>query len=224
MPRKNENWLQRSRNSVTLYWVPLLVVGFGLFVFSFSVFKGICFFPSRVSDVASLGAGLVSGGLVALAIAWTENRVSERQEKLLRRFQLGLQADLTGVDLDNLDVEGLHLAGKSLAHASAANCGLTRVNLRSANCSEGDFSGARIVRSILTGCKFRSAVLVGCVIEESEADAIFDEAVMRSCKIVNSPVRDATFAGADATGAVFVNTGITKEQIATFLIPPQEWS
>jgi uncharacterized protein YjbI with pentapeptide repeats len=224
MRGKNEGWLQRFRSSVTLYWVPLLVVAFGLFVFLFAVLKGICFFPSRVSDVAALGAGLVSGGLVALAIAWTENRVSERQENLLRRFQLGLQADLTGVDLDNLDVEGLHLAGKSLAHASAANCVLTRVNLRSADCSEGDFSGARIVRSTLTGCKFRSAVLVGCVIEESEADAIFDEAVMRSCKIVDSSLRDASFLGTDATGSIFVNTGITDEQIATFLVPPREWS
>lgn len=224
MHRKNESWLERLRSSVTLYWVPVLVVAFGLFIFLFAVSKGTLFFPSRVSDVAALGAGLVSGGLVALAIVWTENRVSERQENLLRRFQLGLQADLTGVDLDNFDVEGLHLAGKSLAHASAANCSLTRVNLRSANCSEGDFSGARIVRSILTGCEFRSAVLVGCVIEKSEADAIFDEAIMRACEIVDSPVRDASFVGADATGAVFVNTGITEEQIATFLVPPQNWS
>jgi uncharacterized protein YjbI with pentapeptide repeats len=224
MRKMKRHWLQRSWSSVVTFWLPLLVVATGLAIFLFAVTKGSCFFPKRVSDVSGLGAGLVSGGLVALAIAWTENRVAGRQEALLRRFQLGLQADLTGVDLDNLDVEGLHLAGKSLAHASAANCGLTRVNLRSANCSEGDFSGARIVRSILTGCSFRSALLIGCVIEDSEADGIFDGAIMRSCQITNSPVRDASFSGADATGAIFVNTGITQQQIATFLVPPREWS
>jgi len=102
--------------------------------------------PDRRSD---LGATLVGGGIVAFAVLYLEQVLSQRQEKNILRLQLSTGTNFEGVDLSNQDLSGFYLPGKSFNHAN-----LTGANLRGAT-----LSGTSFIRTRLTGADLRGANL-----------------------------------------------------------------
>jgi uncharacterized protein YjbI with pentapeptide repeats len=105
--------------------------------------------PGADADRSSeLGATLIGGAVVAIAVLYLERQVSSEAERRELRLQLGLQNSLAGIDLRNRDLSGFHLAGKDFRGANLAGA-----NLRGANLSGGNLRDATLNGADLRGAK-----------------------------------------------------------------------
>ena len=121
------------------------------------------------ADRRSLGASLVTGAFISLALAGAQiylNGVQQdRSNEEQFRLSIAMAHDLSGLD-PNMSLAGLSLAGKDMERAQLADEDLSDTNLegaslREADLSDADLSGANLSRADLTGARLVGADLTG---------------------------------------------------------------
>jgi hypothetical protein len=100
-------------------------------------------YPNRYSE---LGAALISGGIVALAILALEQSLAQRQQKRDLQLQLVLGNEFPGIDLRDADLSGAYLMAKTFTDARFQGADLRGANLAGAN-----LTNARLDRADLRG-------------------------------------------------------------------------
>ena len=135
----------------------------------------------QADRLSGLGAGLLSGAIVAFAVLYIEARQQERADRDRFAMQIGLQPTLDGVTLAGRDLRGLVLIGRTLrnailigadlrgvvltaadlTHASLQRADLRRADLRNAQLVDARLAGARLEGADLTGANLTMANLDG---------------------------------------------------------------
>jgi len=210
--------------ALKIYSLPFLVIlaGAGLWMLGF---RGIDSATSdEENDITNLGAGILSGGLVAAAFVWSDSRRTASQELLLQRFQLNLQSDLTGLDVGGMDLSGLYLAGKVLTFGTFVQCNLQGSNLTRATLDDADFSGASLKSCKLVDASLVGAYLSGTDLEAADlSDADFRNATLAGANVTSAVLVGASFVNADASGADFSGSGLNPAQLQQFAVRPQAY-
>jgi uncharacterized protein YjbI with pentapeptide repeats len=119
-------------------WLPwgivLVVIALGLFLWCT---------PGATADRNSeLGAALLGGGVVSIALLYLQWRLSLAAEKRDLQLQLGIQKDFRGIDLSARDLSGFHLPEKYFTKANFTRANLKGVNLSGAILSQANLNGA----------------------------------------------------------------------------------
>jgi hypothetical protein len=121
------------------------------------------------ADRRSLGASLITGAFISLALAGAQiylNGVQDDRSKEEQfRLSIAMAHDLSGLDPD-MSLSGLSLAGKNLDRAQLADEDLSDANLEGASLREvdltdADLSDADLSRADLTGAQLVGADLTG---------------------------------------------------------------
>ena len=125
------------------------------------------------ADRRSLGASLMTGAFISLALAGTQIYLSGTHEDQSKeeqfRLSIAMAHDLSGFD-PSMSLQGLSLAGKNLDHAQLAGEDLSDANLegaslREANLTDADLSRADLFRADLTGAQLVGADLTDATLE-----------------------------------------------------------
>ena len=125
--------------------------------------------PARLGE---LGAGLLSGAVVAFAVLFLERQFDRRAEIQSLRVTIGLQSDLTDIDLSGEQLQGFSFQGKTLTRAE-----LSDANLRYARFGRAVVERTRFVGADLTGAVFSQAKLAGASFAAADiTGAIFTDA------------------------------------------------
>jgi uncharacterized protein YjbI with pentapeptide repeats len=179
------------------------------------------------ANVANLGAGVVSGGVIAYVVAILNSRSEqlaverERQlrEELERRqlaTSLSLQNDLSGVALVDADLQGLVLSrkrfvGSVLRHVNLRGAKMDGVDLSDADLSDADLMnvdlrGAILTRSELSGARLMKSDLSGADLsgaDLSQADltgANLSGASLAGARVDRTVMTDAVVRNTDLSG------------------------
>lgn len=134
-------------------------------------------FPTRrdLSSRSELGAALLGGALVALAILYLQSEQEKASDRESFRLEVALQPDLKHSDLREQDLSGLLLRSK-------------------------DLSGARLRGADARGADFTGSYLIGADMRHMQADGTrFEYAVLSSGRQAASSTTDDVEAGAGAT-------------------------
>jgi uncharacterized protein YjbI with pentapeptide repeats len=175
-----------------------------------------------VSNSAFLGASLLSGSIVALAITWLEwsrdaaaaaKNEAERQlkEKRDRQFELGLRRDFRGWTLP----PGEDLSDIKLPYRDFSGAKLRQVILNGADLKEGKFIRSDLIMSEmrlaeLYRANFSGAWLGGVHFEKADLmRAVFDGADLINAHLDNAQIQNASFKGTTLREAVFSGVDIT---------------
>jgi uncharacterized protein YjbI with pentapeptide repeats len=122
--------------------------------------------------LGELGAGLLSGAVVAFAVFLLERVYERRSRAESLRVTIGLQRDLTGIDLNGEELAGFSFQGKVLIGAE-----LSHAKLRKARFGRADLTEARLIGCDLTGAIFSGAKLAHASFAAADiSGAIFTEA------------------------------------------------
>ncbi len=125
--------------------------------------------PARLGE---LGAGLLSGAVVAFAVLFLGRRFDSEAEARSLRITVGLQKDLSNIDLSERELSGFSFAGKDLTSAN-----LSESNLRGANFSGATLSNAKFIEADLARAIFSQATLDDTSFAFAEiTEAIFTDA------------------------------------------------
>jgi Pentapeptide repeats (8 copies) len=131
--------------------------------------------PNRSSD---LGAALVSGSVVALALFFLETQANRRSEKANRQdLQLtaNRQDDLTGIDLSGSNLAGFLLREKDLTRANLRRAVLRQAQLERSDLTQADLRGADLREANLQGANLRGANMSGTNLDGAAfRDAVAD--------------------------------------------------
>lgn len=220
---------QRRRNFIihnvlrilVTYSIPIVIIllGAGAWLWAFLGGKGLN--SAQASDVMNLGSAILAGGIVSMAAVWITQRLAEQQQRLVDRFQISLQSNLTGLDLRNKDMRGIYLSGKDLSFARLRDCSLDNAVLVEAILRSADLTGASIMNATLMDARLEDAYFTGACLDGSNlADANLERATLIGASVRNATLTGASFRGADASGADFRGSVITSKQMSEFQIPP----
>jgi hypothetical protein len=213
--------LKESLGACLTYSIPIVVIALGAGTWFWAFFGGKGMSATQTSDVMSLGAGILGGGIVSMAAVWIAQRLSEQQKLLVDRFQISLQSNLTGLDIRAKDLRGIYLSGKDLAFARLTDCCLDNAVLVGASLRSADLSGASIRDASLMDARLDEAYLTGACLDGSNlVDAVFTQATLIGASFRNTSVTGAVFDGADASGADFRGSSITPAQLKEFMTKP----
>jgi uncharacterized protein YjbI with pentapeptide repeats len=152
---------------------------------------------------ANLGQGLLSGAVVAAALAFVQYALDQQaahsQAKAAKRERLQslrlsteLSPDLTGVTLARQDLRHFFLVGKRLRQAN-----LSGADLRNANLATTNLSGANLQHAHLAGALLRQADLDGAYLTRAN----MRHADLEQASLRYAVLREANLAGGRAIGA-----------------------
>ena len=124
-------------------------------------------------DRRSLGASLITGAFISLALAGAQMYLNGAREDQSKKEQFNLSIalahDLSGVN-PTRSLQGLSLAGKNLDHAQLAGEDLSDTNLEGASLREADLSEADLSRADLFRADLTGAQLVGADLTEADLE------------------------------------------------------
>jgi len=154
-------------------------------------------------QLANLGAGVTSGGIVTWAVTVLQRRSEElakEHENQLRvsmerrqmAMSLSLQTDLAGVTLAELDLRGLVLSRKRFCGAVLRKSDLRGVRLDGADLSDADLSEAQLEGADLRGARFTRAELSRAQLQRAD---------LRGADLTQADLSYSNLSGADLTGA-----------------------
>jgi uncharacterized protein YjbI with pentapeptide repeats len=159
----------------------------------------------------NLGAALIGGAIIALAIFLIQIVVDERRQrdeaKQNLRVTLGLAGSLTGIDLSGASLERMYLAGKNLSSAQLVGADLSRAYLTGTTLRDADLSRARLGCANLNLANARNASFVetglayATLIGLRGGNAKFLGADLRGADLTQARLADASFVGADLSQA-----------------------
>ena len=130
--------------------------------------------PEPESNRATLGAGLLVGAVVALAVGYgqfeidrTVRSIEEQRQTLSQRLAerqnlqltVSTQRRLSGIDLQGRDLSRFYLRRKDLTTANLAEANLQGADLRESILLGADLRGADLRRAVLVGSDLRAADL-----------------------------------------------------------------
>jgi Pentapeptide repeats (8 copies) len=126
----------------------------------------------------ALGASIVTGVCVTLAMFILQGWTDKRAQREDFRLQVALTSDLRGFDPRGQDMSGMHLAGKDLTGANLAGASLVRTVLRGSNLvgakldrarlQHGDLVDADLTNAVLTGARLNGADLRGATLDGAQ--------------------------------------------------------
>ena len=147
--------------------------------------------PYSRSASLEIGAALVGGAVVGLAVVWIERR----QEALREREQLLLLLRLQR-DHSSADPSGENLSGMRLRRKQFGGAYLVRTNLAGA-----DLTKCRLARAQLNGADLHGAILDGALFERAVLDgADLSGASMRGTRLDYASLHEANLRGVIVTG------------------------
>jgi len=162
--------------------VPIIILVFGVVLWWPPEWS-----PTRKSD---LGAALVSGALVSMAVLFIERRQQRESEKRNMQLSLSTQQELEHMDLSNHDLRWVSfLRGRNLSRANFQGAKLSGADFSDALIDEGNFKGADLRHTNFAGCCLRKAKL-------SKADlrrANFSGAELDGAELYGADIRGANF-------------------------------
>jgi hypothetical protein len=139
------------------------------------------------TNTFSLGASLVSGAFVTVAIFGLQlaSNLTAKEES----FQLGIamQSDLSGFDPQGRSLKKAHLNSKILDGAKLRNADLRQASLRSASLRSAQLHGANLEGADLLGADLFVAELPGANLRNAD---------LRSAKLEDAHIWSADFRGA----------------------------
>ena len=154
-----------------------------------------------------VGAALLGGAAIGLAILGAEHALEKRQDHEGLRLQLGLGKKFPGIDLSGRDLNGFYLRGKILANANLTlarlneaklhNADLTGADLTEARLFGADLSEAKLIGANLTEASLLGASLEGAILKR----AILTEANLTLARLNEAKLKRAILDGADLTMA-----------------------
>lgn len=143
--------------------------------------------PTRNSD---LGAAMVSGALVSIAVLFIERRQQRESEKRSMQLSLSTQQELESLDLSTYDLRRVSfLRGRKLSRANFQGVNLSGADFSDAILDGGNFKGADLRYANFTGCCLRKAKL--------------NKADLRGANFLEAELEGAELYGADIRGANF---------------------
>lgn len=188
-----------------IWWMLAFVVCLGLAVWALP--------GARADRNSELGAALLGGATIAMAVLLAEERFAREAENRGMRLQLGLQKEMPGIDLRGRDLDDFHMPGKvapdaDLSGAKLNGSVLRRCNFEAARFSDTEMVGARLSRSVLRAASFFSADLTDADLVAADCsytnfgttDPNTDEP-SGGAKLVRANLRGAILVGAVLTGA-----------------------
>lgn len=159
----------------------------------------------------NLGAALIGGAIIALAIFLIQIVVDERRQrdeaKQNLRLTLGLAESLSGIDLSGASLERMYLAGKDLSGAQLVGADLSKAYLTGATLRGADLSEATLRCANLNLADAQNATFLesrlanATLIGVRGRNAKFFGADLRGADLSQARLAGATFVGADLTGA-----------------------
>lgn len=165
-------------------------------------------------DHTQLGAAILGGAVVALALYVLEEDRQRATDRLVeqqsRALQLAVTDDLRGIDLTGAQLGSAYLANKMLAGATLADADLAGANLSNANISnvyadDAIFTCATMIRVRAPAAPvLTDAQLDGASLQRADLSATdLTGADLRSAYLKGADLRRADLTQADLTGAVF---------------------
>jgi uncharacterized protein YjbI with pentapeptide repeats len=114
---------------------------------------------------SNLGAALLSGTLIAVAVFGVQWSAEEQRRRIAERqgiqLTIGFQHDLTGIDLSGADLSRFYLRGKILEHANLEGTNLESATLSAANLNDANLQGADLSFAIVDKGHLESTDLTG---------------------------------------------------------------
>jgi hypothetical protein len=124
--------------------VALVAAVFLFFVGLWLLFKAGRGPEPKHDGLRALGASIVTGACVTLAMFVLQEYVNERAQREDFRLRIAFTNDLRGFDPGDHDMTGMHLAGKNLAGAKLSGVDLTNAVLTGARLNGADLRGATL--------------------------------------------------------------------------------
>ncbi len=178
------SWLQSHPAKDTLVLLVVLVA-VGLLVMA----------SARTESYRGLGAGLISGGVVTLAVFLLQISIDNAKDQASHaadiasfRLAVSLQNNLTGFDYTGHDMKGFYLSGKVMHNADLRGVDLQDAMLHSTDLAYADLEDANLQGAYAHGASFYNASLV--------------KADLRRADLRNATFLDANLDGAKLTGAI----------------------
>jgi uncharacterized protein YjbI with pentapeptide repeats len=120
---------------------------------------------------SNLGAALLSGTLIAVAVFGFQWSAEQQRQRLAARQSIQLtiafQKDLTGIDLSGADLSRLYLRGKILKEANLEGSRLRNARMDGANLESANLKGANLGGAVLAAAHLKSASLQGANLADS---------------------------------------------------------
>jgi uncharacterized protein YjbI with pentapeptide repeats len=162
-------------------------------------------FPTRrdLSSRSELGAALLGGALVALAILYLQSEQEKASDRESFRLEVALQPDLKHSDLRGQDLSGLLLRSKDLSGAQ-----LGRADARGADFTGSYLIGADMRHMQADGTRFEYAVLSCGRQAATSTTAVDGEAGAGATQPLLTTLRHADLPGAALAFAKLVGTDL----------------
>ena len=116
----------------------------------------------------NLGASLITGVAVTLAVFGLQLFLSDRAEQEDFRFRVALSGNLSGFDPGRHGMDSMHLAGKVLNGAKFAGISLKGAVLQDSSLIGTNLKGARLEGANLIGATLTDAVLTGAHLDGAD--------------------------------------------------------
>lgn len=184
---------------VWLILVCLVLLGFGVWVL-YGVGAG----PDRNSE---LGAALLGGTVVAIAVLYAERIDSNEAERRNLRFTLSSQRNLSGIDLQRRNLRHVYLGG--------------RKNLTDAKLNGARLNGAVLRQAILNGADLRNADLTAAnLFGANLAIDVYNDrrAILRKTILRGANLEQANLQGADMIGADLHDANLRQANLRSALL------
>jgi uncharacterized protein YjbI with pentapeptide repeats len=158
-----------------------------------------------------LGAALIGGAIVALAIFLIQIVIDERRQhdsaQQNLRLTLGLAKSLVGIDLSHADLDRMYLADKNLSRAQLVDANLSHAYLSGATLTAADLSDAKLNCTNLNLARVGNAKFINTKLGHASLIGVhgqntkFFGADLRGADLSKAVLPDAIFVGADLSGA-----------------------
>jgi uncharacterized protein YjbI with pentapeptide repeats len=189
------------------------------------------------ADYTQLGAAVLGGAAVALALYVLEEDRQRATDRLVEQqslaVQLAVSSDLRRIDLTGADLGSAHLANKKLMGATLAGANLARANLSNAGLRNAYMKGVDLTCATmadarigggasLEGADLDGASLQGATLTAADLrDADLREASLERAGLRGADLRGADLTGAVLTGAVLHDADLSGADLRGAFLPPR---